>query len=238
MNKTNNKNISLKFNLSLLSDYRTEIMGFAALCIILCHANVAGVSMPAPIHYLLGLGNVGVDIFLFVSGLGMYYSLAKRGIINCKEHLNRGGVKCWYLDRYRRILVPYFIITFPWWVYYALSRQVGLSGFLLHVSTLGYWFWHYGAWYVALLVPVYLLTPPFATLVERVSTSGNYARCLMIALLCVIFWVLTSVRFDVQSVIRQAFINNLQMAFSRVPIYMIGYGVAPSVKDKRLTSSH
>lgn len=85
---------------------------------------------------------------------------------------------------------------------------------------------------MALLVLVYLLTPPFATLVERVSTSGNYARCLMIALLCVIFWVLTSVRFDVQSVIGLAFINNLQMAFSRVPIYMIGYVVAPLVKDK------
>ena len=164
INDTNKKIIPLSFNLSLISEYRTEIMGFAALCIILCHANVAGVVTPAPLQYLLGLGNVGVDIFLFVSGLGMYYSLTKRGIINPYSRTVNiwYDVRCWYVDHYKRIMIPYLIVTIPWWVYYAISRQIGFGGFLLNLSTIGYWFLHYGAWYVALLVPVYLLTPPQA----------------------------------------------------------------------------
>ena len=68
---------TVTFNLEWISKYRTEIMGFAAILIILCHANVAGVVTPCLVRRLLGLGNVGVDIFLFVSGIGMYYSLSK-----------------------------------------------------------------------------------------------------------------------------------------------------------------
>lgn len=153
--------IPKSFNLQLVSLHRTEIMGFAAVCIILCHANVSGVVTPKPIHYLLSLGNVGVDIFLLLSGMGMYFSFEKRGIFAdfLDSNIHWGGVVRWYLSRYKRILTPYFVITTPWWIYFAITRNTGISDFFLNLSTIGYWIKHYGAWYVALLIPLYFITP-------------------------------------------------------------------------------
>ncbi len=70
--------MDLKFNLNLLTKYRLELMGISAILIILCHSVVEGVKMPLILSYLLSLGNAGVDIFLFLSGMNMYFSLKKK----------------------------------------------------------------------------------------------------------------------------------------------------------------
>ena len=53
-------------------------MGIAALMIYFAHA-YAIVPVDGVIAKLLSLGNLGVDIFLFASGFGMYYSLRNGG---------------------------------------------------------------------------------------------------------------------------------------------------------------
>ena len=60
------------FNLKYLSEYRTPLMGIAALMIVICHAPVYGVSMPAVVAKIVGCGGLGVDVFLFLSGIGCY----------------------------------------------------------------------------------------------------------------------------------------------------------------------
>lgn len=65
----------LSFNLSLFSKYRTEIMGIAAIMIIIGHAEGNGVLMPWMMTKIIIQGGLGVDIFLFLSGMGLYYSL-------------------------------------------------------------------------------------------------------------------------------------------------------------------
>ena len=55
-------------NLTDLSTYRTQLMGVATLMIIFCHANAYHVLLPSSIVSLLGWRNLGVDIFLFLSG--------------------------------------------------------------------------------------------------------------------------------------------------------------------------
>ena len=62
------------FNLGLLSKYRTTLMGIAAIFIILCHIPQYGVEVHHTLRSILIYGNIGVDIFLFLSGLGCYYS--------------------------------------------------------------------------------------------------------------------------------------------------------------------
>ena len=83
-------------NLRLLSEYRTPLMGIAALMIILCHANGYGVAVPHAVRSLLTLGNMGVDIFLFLSGIGCFYSLSKEP-----------DTAKWYKKRFVRIFIPY-----------------------------------------------------------------------------------------------------------------------------------
>lgn len=192
-------------------------MGISAIGIILCHSVVEGVEMNPILSYVLALGNVGVDIFLFLSGIGMYYSLSK----------SQEGVMKWYKRRFTRILLPYLIITLPWWIYYSITRDVGVVGFLLNVSTLNYWVVHMGAWYVALLIPLYLLTPIIASIINY---SGR--KYLVATIICIMIFVLTdNIEFQFDNQIAMAVCINIQKAFSRVPIYIVGYVVAPLVKQ-------
>lgn len=46
-----------------------------------------GAQLPDVVLSILSLGNWGVDIFLLVSGIGMYYSISKKVIIL----IGRGG---------------------------------------------------------------------------------------------------------------------------------------------------
>lgn len=64
-------------NFETLTQKRSQLMGVATLMIIACHASASNVLMPFWLKRLLGLGNLGVDMFLLLSGLGIYYSLSK-----------------------------------------------------------------------------------------------------------------------------------------------------------------
>lgn len=79
------KSFSIKdsqFDFGDISRYRTQLMGMASLMIIACHAPASGVLMPPVLANVLSYGNFGVDIFLLLSGLGLYYSLSKRPVEN------------------------------------------------------------------------------------------------------------------------------------------------------------
>ena len=70
----------------------------------------------------------------------------------------RGGVKCWYIRRYRRVLVPYFIIAGIGNIL-AVMRGRTIAEAVLNISTISYWLEHKGAWYIAMLIPLYAITP-------------------------------------------------------------------------------
>ena len=74
--------IDRQFDFGDISRYRTQLMGLATLMIIACHAPASGVLMPPVFAKVLSYGNFGVDIFLFLSGLGLFYSLSKRPVEN------------------------------------------------------------------------------------------------------------------------------------------------------------
>lgn len=64
-------------NLNVFSQYRSALMGFSTILILICHSiEYVGVDKGIMYH-LLVQGNRGVDIFLFLSGIGIFYSLSK-----------------------------------------------------------------------------------------------------------------------------------------------------------------
>ena len=72
-------------NLSKISFYRNELMGFSTLLILICHAG-GYIHMSSILAYIVSVGNIGVDMFLFLSGMGLWYSLSE----------SDGGRKAWY----------------------------------------------------------------------------------------------------------------------------------------------
>lgn len=94
-------------NLGDLSRYRTELMGLSALLILICHST-AYIDMPSIVVYALSVANIGVDLFLFLSGMGMWYSLQKLHVTFCdvqNQSVDSGGwIIYWYLNRYKKCL--------------------------------------------------------------------------------------------------------------------------------------
>lgn len=78
----------MQFNVQDISKYRAHLMGIATLLVIFGHSAGNGVVMPGWMESLCGLASVGVDIFLLVSGLGLWYSLN-----NLKAERLSGGIE-------------------------------------------------------------------------------------------------------------------------------------------------
>lgn len=68
-----------RLNWGMVSEYRNEIFGLSAILVIISHA--PSMKLPAyleSVRPLLIHGNIGVDIFLFLSGMGLWFSFFKR----------------------------------------------------------------------------------------------------------------------------------------------------------------
>lgn len=93
----------MSYNLELVSKYRSALMGMATIGILMCHAPSNGVNLPFHLNSILELGQLGVMVFFFVSGLGLYYSTRRMEYsISC--------IAAWYRKRSVRLFVPYLII--------------------------------------------------------------------------------------------------------------------------------
>lgn len=201
-----------------LSKYRSSLMGISIIMILLCHARMDGAQLPDIILSILALGNWGVDIFLLLSGVGMYYSISTR-----HADINWG---VWIYKRLKRILVPYLIIEAPFWLWYAFDNDLGVKGFLYYISFASYWIEHIGLWFLALLIPLYILTPFLYKLFD------NRFRYLYLFLIIVIVLVCSIIPFESSS----ETINTVQGCLSRVPCYLIGLCIGRDVKNKKCTS--
>lgn len=200
----------MNFNLYVYSKYRTQIMGLAAIMIILCHIRGLDYSQVPYMEKIIWIGNYGVELFLFVSGLGMYHSL------NQNEKLVK-----WYKKRYLRITIPFVLITAAIYSFrFVLGVYASLPDFLLSITTLEFWLFHRGAWYVAMLFPLYLFTPCLVN-----ALKSKYKYLIMSFMIIMLLYVS---RVHVENNI----ICNIQFVLVRIPFYILGIGLAPLVMSK------
>lgn len=199
---------TINLKLSDLSAYRTQLMGVATLMIIACHAPASSVVLPSFISSLCGLGNYGVDIFLLLSGLGMYYSLSKHPIKTV------WGVR-FYKKRLTRILVPYWLVYIPFCAVMILLGKYGVEDSLLCLSTLEYWVFHRGAWFVSLIILLYLLTP---FLFYLINSKGKwfYVTSIIASIVVVCNWM------GAMDDSKGEVFTNIISALERVPCFVLG----------------
>lgn len=143
---------------SFLAKYRTELKGLGALGVLAVHS-LRIVPWPGSLEYVVNYGGLGVYIFMFLSGIGMYYSLVSRG-----EHFN---VRDFYKRRFLAVFMPYLLIAGIWYGIKYLLIEGKPAAFLYEWLTISFWAEHKGAWYVATLVPIYLGYPFFFRSIER-----------------------------------------------------------------------
>ena len=128
----------------LISRHRKELMGFATIWIAVLHATM-WFSFPL-LSAFKATGNSGVDMFLFLSAFGLYFSY-KYGDRHYIAFEKR---------RFRRILPAYLLIGVLRCIYYGDS----FSYALFRLSTLSYWLAEdKSVWFIACIIPLYLIAP-------------------------------------------------------------------------------
>lgn len=207
-----------KFSLdiNIYSVFRGEIMGFAAIMILVCHIVGNKVFLPGYLDTFFTLGNYGVDIFMFLSGIGMYYSICN----------NKTSVYSWYKKRLMRMLIPYLLISVP---YSLLMLHIGdftIQDIFLNITALEFWVHHRGAWFVSAIIPLYIVVP----LLPRLSSSKNN-RLIIAVLISAIIIVLS--KLDIS---QNALIRNIQFVIGRTPMFFFGYYIAEDIKNKEQLS--
>lgn len=185
-------------------------MGFAIIIVMLFHVPLSRLD---PFFGLRRMGNLGVDIFFFLSGIGLWYSWAKQ------QDWRR-----FYLNRALRIYPAWLIVA----GYFYISRfhgtttasYVDLAGDII----VNWDFWLHDEltfWYVPATMMLYLFAPPYMELVRR---HPIYRWLVVLPLMwCIIVQYVAPVH--------QA-VGHIEIFWSRVPIFFLGINFAEAVRQK------
>lgn len=139
------------FKLQHISYFRAELMGFAILWIMSFHFEFMQIPL---LPYITQYGYAGVEIFMFVSGFGIFYSL--RGKSKNLFHF--------YKKRITRIFPAYYLIGILDSIFVFHDNLVT---YLFRFSTIGYWFGStFDDWYIPSLIILYIFSPQIIRLLK------------------------------------------------------------------------
>lgn len=209
------------FNLFAISEARNVIFGIATLWIGLFHSDNLTMAQYTDNQFLIdafrfikGTGNTGVDMFLLLSGIGLFFSFSKD---------NRLG--SFWKKRFMRVLPTAFLIA----AFYFSFRYINgrfTSGLTYYVSrmTFTYFFWKGERvfWFISLILVLYLAFPVFYKIIERFRGLGTVG---LIVLAVAFTFALRAVAPGVYS--------NIEIALCRVPVFIAGIWMGKFVMEKR-----
>ncbi len=212
--------------LANISRFRGELMGIAMIFIILFH-----VGLPRSDWFfgLRRLGNIGVDMFLFLSGVGLWFSWVKRS--QTGQSLGR---------RYRGFMRKRMWRIYPAWIImaslyyipdYLCPQLVGHGGHstslidLIGDITINWDFWLHDEltfWYIPATMMLYIFAPLYMELIHR----HPIYRWLPVAMItwCILVAYVTPIHHAV---------GHLEIFWSRVPIFFIGINMGEMVRKKQ-----
>lgn len=203
--------MKINFKYNTISKYRGMMMGIVAISIILFHfsneCRMANINYHQWNEFIINyISSSGVDIFLILSGYGLYYSFKKNS--NIKE---------FYKRRFTKILIPYIIFCLPAIIIkYMIIRNGNLldvfnNFFFITLFTEGQtWFW-----YVLLIMVCYLIFPKIFNLIE--STSEINREMSIITLITSILLMNLLLSTNVKPLF-----SNINILTLRIPIFILG----------------
>lgn len=210
-----------ELNFSSLSQYRNAVYGVAAIWIVLFHGVILGkVEFPASLSFFkdtLELGNIGVDIFVLLSGIGLYFSFSKKPPL--------GG---FYYKRFVRIYLPYLLMAVPYLIYACLIADNKVGLFIRSVLTINLWTGEskpLDLWYVSAILVFYLLYPLIHTLVFHKEKGALLRTVLLIAMTIGVTFVLFYCWKDAY--------KRLDRVLPRLGVFVLGCYFGKLVKEKR-----
>lgn len=191
---------------------RTTVMGIATLLIVWFHSAILADS-ESFLGRLKFISDIGVDMFLFASGAGVYFAVKKHGSF-------------WpYLQsRMSRVLLPYLIVAVPWFAYQDIILGGSRRLFVKDLTFLT--FWQDGLmtfWYIAAILVFYIATPLYMKLWERFRNLDKVCLCTVYG---VIFLIVVG---NLYSMVGTAII-----LLQRLPVYLVGLSFGRAMQENRV----
>lgn len=206
-----------------LSKYRLEIMGFATLFVVFFHFHEAvsdydmafGSLILKAINRLGTHGNIGVEIFLILSGVGCAFSLHKNN-----------HTLFFYKKRLMRIIFPYLLVAIPFWLVntFIIDKTswkdfffnlFGISFFTDGVTTF---------WYIFFILLMYFFVPFIYSFFAPAKT--RFLRFIFLEILVCAFNVLG------YWILGKTFVS-YEIFFTRIPVFLLGVYAGQSVLDDK-----
>lgn len=194
-------------NYGLTSKYRAALMGTAILFIMFCHLDIAQDRHGQPLSFLarsLHTFTVGVDIFLFLSGIGLYYSYTKK-----KDSY-------WGFEKRRlyRIMPYYFAIAGATYFLFDIIMKKLTAGKLFSDLFFVSWVTEGSTkyWYILAIAIFYLVFP----LLYKMIHNGSHGF-LKTLVFCLVWWCAFEVLLACIP-----FLGRFKIAVERLPIFVIG----------------
>lgn len=182
------------FNEEVFCNNRSFLMGIAILLVVFLHS---GLDLKLKIfNYLINYCYCGVDIFIFLSGFGMYRSLTKDD-----------NILSFYKRRTQKILPTFYVFILFWIIFKVITDSINAYEIIGNLTLTG-WFSGLGNqfnWYISAIIFLYFLSPLFVTIVKHTKAKS--------ALLFIILTIIVSFSF---------FNSHLLIMFTRIPLYIVG----------------
>lgn len=195
-----------------LSKYRSQIYGFSILWIMLFHAiDILDLHYDHFSHYLtpldavLGHGNIGVDIFLFLSGVCLYFSFQKSQDI---------GI--YMRKRAMRLYLPAIVIDGWYWLVFFWLLDGSFFRFARKITLVSFWInGDQMIWFVSLILLLYVLYPYIYSVIFGGARGTAWLRTLF---LIVIVIVLNGAFHEATADVFSRYV----IALTRIPVFIAG----------------
>lgn len=229
-------------NYSCLSSQRGRIMGIAMLMVMLFH--VGGMRHDTFFYCLSRCGNVGVDVFLYLSGIGLWFSWGKimrkkaaaraadggspglrdgtRGTGRRTLAAIAGSPYATFLRRrYARIYPAWLIIACIYYLPRCIDGRASAADTALSIAV-NCGFWQHDEltfWFIPAIMMLYTVAPAYMELIRR------HAECRWMPAAAMVLCVLVQYWAPLHSTV-----GHLEIFFSRIPIFLIGINTGLTVE--------
>lgn len=148
-------------------------------------------------------GNIGVEWFLILSGVGLFFSLSKDY-----------DFKRFYKKRFRRIVPTYLLVAIP---FFLISFPFDLKQFLIRVTGLNLaFYWERYFWFIPMILLCYLMAPFYFKFISRYKYSVLFPFILAIVIFFVSFHT-----------------PRTQILITRFPIFFLGMHLGKAVYEDK-----
>lgn len=191
-------------NWNSLSQNRSTIMGVATLMIVAFHlAQMSDLISNGMIAAAFQTLCSGVEIFIFVTGMGLFYSLNKNP-----------NLKQFYKKRFINIYPIYLIVALPYCIWWSVVNQKGMLFFVNWLAP------NYiignarDIWYIPFILVMYLIYPlAYKALFSKQFYKFRYAAVIVIS---VIWYALMCWLYSLDN----DYFNKIEIGLFRFPVFL------------------